>query len=232
MWLGLGRARITILKVDNFMVELSRTSPLCRYWQRGKPATLSLGPVVISERPFLVKRLLRGSSTDWQHVLQVQLGLGLPERNAVSTRSGLQCVWLRPDEWLVIAAPGSSRTLLEGLALPAGVSAPTCAVIDVSDQFQCVQIRGAGAAELLNFGCSLDFSDHAFPADRCCRTRIEEIPVIITRTEDTRGFDVLPERALADYLWRWLSAAAGNFVHQAIQAVSEHPLEPALEETI
>jgi sarcosine oxidase subunit gamma len=213
------------------MVELSRTSPLRRHWQHGKPATLNVGAIVISERPFLVKRLLRGSSIEWQKALQEQLGLCLPNENIVAERGGLRCVWLRPDEWLLIAASGSWQMTLEGL-VPLAESGPaTCAVIDVSDRFQCIEVRGSGSSELLAFGCSLDFSPRAFPAGSSRRTRIEEVPVIITKADDGGRFDILPERALTDYLWRWLSVAARDLIQLAVPLVPASSPVADLEKT-
>jgi sarcosine oxidase, subunit gamma len=169
---------------------------------------------VVTERPFLAKRLLRGTVEDWPEVLWRQLELELPDPNAVTTREGLRCLWLRPDEWLLIGGSETEAVMLDGLAPPDGDGAATNALFDVSDRFQCLEVRGAAAADLLNCGCSVDFAERMFPVGHCCQTRIEEVPVVISKPHGSPGFDVIPERALTDYLWRWMSAAMREFASQ------------------
>lgn len=201
-----------ILPVRASMIELVRTSALARYWHAGRPATMAAGGVTATERPFLAKRLLRGQPASWREPLRAQLQLELPGPSTVTTGSGLCCLWLRPDEWLIVGGTGAAGLALAALSPPDGV---TGAVIDVSDRYQCLELQGERAAELLNGGCSVDFSERAFPAGHCCQTRIEEVPVIISRPDASARFDVMPERALADYLWRWVVAAAYEFPTQA-----------------
>jgi len=158
--------------------------------------------------------LLRGAVEGWREVLWQQLELELPDPNVVATREGLRCLWLRPDEWLLIAGSKSEAAMLDGLRPPAGDNAATSAIFNVSDRFHCLELRGAAAGVLLNCGCSVDLSERRFPVGRCCQTRVEEVPVIISKPQGSPGFDVLPERALTDYLWRWMSAAMREFSSQ------------------
>lgn len=190
------------------MASLARTSPLARYWQSGSPAAFIAPAVSVSERPFLAKRLLRGAAGLWGERLRARCGLDLPPVNGATATAGLECLGLRPDEWLVMAAEGSSTAALDALASPAD-SAGT--VIDVTDRHACLEVRGERAAALLNCGCSIDFHERVFAAGRCCQTRIEEVPVIVYRPDESSCFNVMPERALADYLWRWFLAAAREF---------------------
>jgi heterotetrameric sarcosine oxidase gamma subunit len=198
------------------MAELTRTSPLQAYWHAGRPAVLAAEDVVVTERPFLAKRLLRGAAEYWREILRRKLALELPDTNAVRTREGVHCLWLRPDEWLLIGGPAAQAAPFDRLVPLAEGSAATNALFDVSDRFQCLEVRGAAAAELLNCGCSVEFSEYAFAAGHCCRSRIEEVPVIISKPHGSLGFDVMPERALTDYLWRWMSAALREFSAHSI----------------
>ena len=193
------------------MAELARTSPLSVYWHAGRPAVLTAENVVVTERPFLAKRLVRGAAEGWREVLWRHLELELPDPNVVAAREGLRCLWLRPDEWLVIAGSKSEAAMLDGLAPPASDNGASSAIFNVSDRFHCLELRGAAAGALLNCGCSVDLSERRFPVGRCCQTRVEEVPVIISKPQGSPGFDVLPERALTDYLWRWMRAAMREF---------------------
>lgn len=193
------------------MIELRRTSPMCAYWQGGRPPALTARTASVTEQPFLSKRLLRGIAASWQTTLPRQLGIELPNPNSVTSRDELSCLWLRPNEWLLISRSAASGLAFDQLAPdPAGATRASAA-IDVSCRFASLKVAGACAAELLNSGCSIDFSERTFPSGHCCQTRIEEVPVIISRSSDSREFEVMPERALADYLWRWMSSAIREF---------------------
>jgi hypothetical protein len=45
----------------------------------------------------------------------------------------------------------------------------------------------------------------------CCQTRIEEVPVVISRARDPSCLEVMAERALADYLWRWMRVVIQDY---------------------
>jgi sarcosine oxidase, subunit gamma len=118
--------------------------------------------------------------------------------NTTATAAGGMCLWLRPDQWLLI-----------GGATIAAQSADAH-VLDVDARWVTFTIRGADAAGLLNAGCSLDLREHVFAAGRCAQTRIEQVPVILHRREP-HEFDVLVERPLAHHFERWLREAALDF---------------------
>jgi sarcosine oxidase subunit gamma len=118
--------------------------------------------------------------------------------NTTATAAGGVCLWLRPDQWLLIGS--------------AMIAAPSedAHVLDVGARWVNFRIRGANAAGLLNAGCSLDLREHAFAAGRCAQTRIEQVPVILYRREP-HEFDVLVERPLAHHFELWLREAALDF---------------------
>src|SRR5215469_5710837 len=164
-----------IRRAGDFMAELTRTSPLRAHWEAGRPATLTEGSLVITERPFLAKRVLRGAPADWQRALRSHLGLELPGPNRVTRIQELYCLWLRPDEWLLVDGTEHSQPLEELSQSAREIRA--LSILDVSDRFTYLEVRGEGGGDLLNGGCSVDFSEAAFPVGSCCQTRIEEVPV-------------------------------------------------------
>ena len=117
----------------------------------------------------------------------------LPPNTSREMSGGGRLLWLRPDQWL----------LLGGRPATAG----EVTILDAGARFVEFGIAGAGAADLLAAGCSLDFRERAFAPGRCAQSRIEQVPVTLHR-EALDRFTVIVERPLARYLWRWLQHSA------------------------
>lgn len=74
---------------------------------------------------------------------------------------------------------------------------------DVSDAYAGFAVEGEGAADLLAQGIALDLE--CLAVDTGCRTRLGDIPVVLTRT--SAGFVLRCERSYAEWLGAWLARA-------------------------
>ena len=101
-------------------------------------------------------------------------------------------IWLGPDEWLVLG--GREEDYAD---MPAAV--------DVSANRVCLELSGAGAADVLARGCALDLHPSVFPTGRCAQTLVARAQVILYRTED--AFRLLVRPSFAEYLRAWLRDA-------------------------
>jgi heterotetrameric sarcosine oxidase gamma subunit len=54
----------------------------------------------------------------------------------------------------------------------------------------------------------VDFHPAKFPAGRCVRTRLAQVPVVIVHLEHSTGYELYGARSHADYLLAWLRDAA------------------------
>lgn len=169
--------------------------------------------VAMSELPYRAAVDLRGRLDDEGFAAGVARALGctLPaEVGAVAVAGGIAVLALGPDEWLVVGGddgPGLRARLLAALE---GVFA---SVVEVGQQYATIRLAGPKAADTLQKGCPLDFDPAAFPAGRCAQSLLSKIDVLIHRVDadGEPAFEVTVRRSFADYAWRWLEDAAGEY---------------------
>lgn len=194
------------------MPDMTMTSPLAMFLG-GEPRTLRLdsGSATLREIPFVPMFNLRGDARDARFTAAVAqaTGLALPLRaNRAERSDARQCLWMGPDEWLLQCRDGQGEAV--AAALRAGLQGLHHAVVEVGDGHTLLQIEGPGAAELLMRGCPLDLHARVFTAGCVAQSHVSRANVTIHCLEAGRRFEVTVRRAFADYLARWLCAAAGE----------------------
>ncbi|MEU6139605.1 sarcosine oxidase subunit gamma family protein [Streptomyces sp. NPDC047081] len=189
-------------------------SPLAHAAGRLAAATRSSqGAVRLAELPFLTQLDVRldakGAAAD---AVGLALGLQLPlEPNTVVRAGELTVLWLGPDEWLLVAPPGSERDLESRIREAAGDE--PVSVTDVSAQRTTLLVAGEHARDLLAHGCSLDLHPRAFAPGRCAQTTLGRTQVVlVARDEPRAGFWVLVRSSFAGYLTDWILDAATEYV--------------------
>lgn len=124
----------------------------------------------------------------------------LPVRPLTSIVEGARAVlWLGPDEWLLLAEPGTPAPEAEGLA-----------AIDISHRHLGFTLEGPGAAAALNEGCPLDLDAAAFPPGACTRTLFGKIEIILWR-RGAESFEIEVARSFAEPLRSLLQATLRDF---------------------
>ncbi|MEC9342583.1 MAG: sarcosine oxidase subunit gamma family protein [Pseudomonadota bacterium] len=137
----------------------------------------------------------------------VMLGVELPARpgtSATADATGQACtaLWLGPDEWLLVAEPGT------GLAARlAAVENGTFSAVEISHRNTAIAVSGARSAHALNAGCPRDLSLAAFPVGACTRTILGKCEIVLLREAQDR-FRVECWRSFSDYVWNYLVDAA------------------------
>ncbi|GAA1971225.1 sarcosine oxidase subunit gamma [Amycolatopsis minnesotensis] len=184
---------------------LVRHSPL----EDWAPRFAALEPaVVLAERPFLAQLTLRVAPG--QHsAVSTALGCPLPERPCTATAgAGLDVLWLGPDEYLVLGAPGTESALLslvDGLCRSA---------VDTSAQRTTVDLSGPHARDVLAHGCAVDLHPLSSPPGTCVQTLLARAGVVlVARGGD--AFTVLVRSSFAGYLAAWLVDAATEYVGES-----------------
>ena len=134
--------------------------------------------------------------------------------NTVQTAGDLTVLWLGPDEWLVLTAPGAEAAIIARLreAL-AGIHA---AVTDVSGNLARLRLAGNHARDVLAKGCSLDLHPRRFQPGQCAQTLILRCGIILHQIDDRPSYDLLPRRSFAEYLWMWLCDAMAEYGGRAV----------------
>ncbi len=176
--------------------------------------------VTLQEKPLPAVVNLRGNQEDPKFLTAAKqaLGLDLPlTPNTTSGGDGLTALWLGPDEWLILRHDGEPQAENEVAdKLRAALGELHAAVTEVGESLVCIQLTGPRAADVIAKGCPLDLHASVFATGQCAQSHLAKTAITLHLVSDAgdgnRAFDLYTRRSFADYLWRWLSDAAREYV--------------------
>jgi sarcosine oxidase subunit gamma len=159
----------------------------------------ALATIDAVEVPFLTQIDVRCGEADAAR-------LGFPiEPNTVTGDMTRGALWLGPDEWLVVAAPGDPGVVVEGLE--ALLLDARHAVVDVSANRAVIDLHGPSRLALLASACSLDLDPPGgWVSGVCAQTLLARAQVILQELPDATRLFVRP--SFADYVVDRLLAGA------------------------
>jgi len=193
------------------MSEMTLQSPLAPILGAGPRALQVDGhSVALGECPLMDMLNLRGNPQDAVFTAAVAsvTGLALPlQANTATVGAGRTMLWLGPDEWMLQCEAGHAAALEKGLR--AALAGQHFSVVEVGHGFTTLSVQGPGAGALLSRGCPLDFHPRAFQAGHMAQTHIARANAIVLCRQAGSDYLLTVRRSFADYLFRWLSAAAG-----------------------
>ncbi len=166
--------------------------------------------VLLGESPHRCQINLRGNPADagFAHAVGSVTHSGLPAANRTTSGDGLTTLWLGPDEWLVVGAPGREGELANRLRQ--ALQGQHAAVVDVSEARTTIVVAGRNARELLQKGTPLDLHPRAFEPGHCAQTGLSRANVILHQIDASPRYDLYVQNSFADYLWNWLERAAAE----------------------
>ncbi|MGQ0641143.1 MAG: sarcosine oxidase subunit gamma [Gemmatimonadaceae bacterium] len=126
----------------------------------------------------------------------------LPAPNEHRATALGDCLWLRPDEWLVATASRGSTALFA--ALDTAMGEDDGAVIDVSASRVILDLAGRATRDVLASCCPLDLHPRAFAPGWCAQSLIAKVPVLLQLVDGTPRWRLYVSPSLADYVVRWL----------------------------
>lgn len=182
----------------------ARRSPIeSRLGDLARVAAQTGGEVALEHVPFLTQVDLR---LDPSEVERAPYPLPV-EPNTTWEEGHRAALWLGPDEWLILGAPGTATAI--GAELETALAGTHHSVVDVSANRAALELSGPGSKDLLSKGCSLDLDPRGgWVAGRCAQTLLARVPVILHERAETTG--ILGRPSFADYLVDWLIDAAGG----------------------
>ena len=159
----------------------------------------ALATIDAVEVPFLTQIDVRCGEADAAR-------LGFPiEPNTVTGDMTRGALWLGPDEWLVVAAPGDPGVVVEGLE--ALLLDARHAVVDVSANRAVIDLHGPSRLALLASACSLDLDPAGgWVPGVCAQTLLARAQVILQELPNATRLFVRP--SFADYVVDRLLAGA------------------------
>ncbi|MEM6303278.1 MAG: sarcosine oxidase subunit gamma family protein [Pseudomonadota bacterium] len=172
------------------MVELKATSPAAGL------LPLRMGGVEVAECDLgHLTSIATFDAAETGKVLEKAHGLALPGPLRSTETGGARCLWFGHREVLLIG-PAPDPALAEHAA-----------VVDQSDGWTCVTVKGAGAADVLARLVPVDVRERAFPTGHTMRSLVFHMNASITRLSADQ-FLVLVFRSMA-----------GTLVHDLKQAM-------------
>ena len=134
------------------------------------------------------------------------LGVTLPVTPCRAAADDMRAaLWLGPDEWLLLAAPGTEDGTARDIA--AALADLPHALVCVSDRHAALTVSGPRAETLLAAGCALDLDPRAFPQGMCTRSLLAKAEIVLWRHQPA-SFRLEVRRSFAAYVWDFLAEAA------------------------
>ena len=188
--------------------------------------------VTFAERAFLAQLDVRVSPDPAaaDAVAEV-IGCRLPLTPGTTAQGpGASVLWLGPDEWLIVGAPGTEGDLSQRLGDALGGLPAT--VVDVSANRTVIEVSGRRAREVLEKGCSIDLHPRAFGPGRCAQTLLARAQVILEQTGEEPTYRLFVRPSFSGYLAAWLMDAAMEFRAEASESRSSvERLQPSVRAT-
>ncbi|MBN9248709.1 MAG: sarcosine oxidase subunit gamma [Hyphomicrobium sp.] len=158
-----------------------------------------------NEIPYLGYISLRGDGRDQTFVSAASKALGVPlpvEPCTLAATEDVKVLWLSPDEWMIVAAPGQANALRSRLQQAlAGVRSQ---VVDNSGGYAQIFLGGSKALDVLRHVSVYDFE--SLQPNRVVGTTFGKSSAYVFRQGD--GYRLIVRRSFADYIWRYLARAA------------------------
>ena len=132
--------------------------------------------------------------------------LGFPTGpNTASTSGDRDVLWLGPDEWLIVGAPGAASAILE--ELEASLAGLHRSVVDVSANRAVIELAGSSRHDLLSSACPIDLHPRSWGDGRCAQSVFGAAQVLLHERERATRLFVRP--SFADYVVDLLLVSVG-----------------------
>ena len=173
-----------------------RRSPLAHR----SPIAAERDAVRLAEVSFLSKHILRVDPETGAAAVKSAPGLDLPQEPLTSSRSSeAACLWLGPDEWMIVGDDNLAPDLAKALAKTHSQLA------DVSDYYTVIEVAGPRAREALMKLTTLDIHPRAFQVGQVAGSLFGHANAWLWLTgesdDDGPAFRLFVRWSMADYLW-------------------------------
>jgi len=157
----------------------------------------------MAQRPFIGKLILRADPQAAVEPLRAALGLGLPFDPLTSSTSGTTSfLWMGPDEWMLVTAPGEAGAL--AIAAGSALAGTHHQLLDVSDYYTIIEIGGPKAREALMKLTTLDLHPRSFTPGMVTGSVFGRGNAMLWLPLEAAGeetFSLFVRWSTADYLW-------------------------------
>ena len=162
----------------------------------------------------IMKLIVRGKKREFISAIGKSLNILLPTEANTSTQSDkLTALWLSPDEWMIFSnQPNDESTnnyQTEELLNKSISNLNLGAVIDVSDQFIMINLKGNKIYELFQTGSPFNFNDFQNKKGAVTQTILTKIDIIV-HNQDKNAVNLFVRRSFSQHLFSWMNDAASR----------------------
>ena len=170
--------------------------------------------ISVKEISPIMKLNLRGKKREFFTTVGKHLDMILPtEANTSSSSSKLTAIWLSPDEWMVISneliEKNTNSYDLEESLYNSISKTNLGAVIDVTDQFVMLELKGSKIYELFSSGSPYNFNDFREKKGSTTQTLLNNIDVIIQNKSENL-VNLFVRRSFSEHLFSWINDSASR----------------------
>ncbi|MDC0233511.1 sarcosine oxidase subunit gamma [Candidatus Pelagibacter sp.] len=169
---------------------------------------INQGGIIVKEISPIMKINLRGKKREFLTNIGKNLNMILPtEANTSTSSDKLTAIWLSPDEWMIVSneivrKDNNNYELNEMLF--SGISKTNLgAVIDVTDQFVQLELKGENIFEIFSAGCPFNFNEFKEKKGATTQTLLNNIDVIL-HNKNKNVVNLFVRRSFAEHLWSWI----------------------------
>ena len=168
----------------------------------------------MSEINPVMKLIIRGKKRDFLSAVGKSLNMVLPAKANTSTQSEkLTALWLSPDEWMVFSnglVKENTNSYETETLLNKNISKLNLgAVIDVTDQYVRIILKGDKIYDLFETGSPFNFNEFRNKIGSVTQTIIAKVDVII-HNQNQNEVNLFVRRSFSEYLFSWMNDSASR----------------------
>ena len=170
--------------------------------------------VSIKELSPVIKINVRGKKREFLTNVGKNLNMILPsEANTSSTSDKLTAIWLSPDEWMIVsnelASKDTNKSELHEMLFNSISKTNLGAVIDITDQFVQLELKGENIYEIFSAGSPFNFNEFKEKKGSTTQTLLNNIDVIVHH-KDENLVNLFVRRSFSEHLCSWVNDSASR----------------------
>jgi sarcosine oxidase, subunit gamma len=175
---------------------------------------INYNDICVKELSPIMKLNLRGKKREFFTTVGKHLDMILPtEANTSSSSSKLTSIWLSPDEWMVVSneevEKDTNKYDLEENLYNSISKKNLGAVVDVTDQFVMLELKGTNIYELFSSGSPFNFNEFREKNGSTTQTLLNNIDVIL-HNKGENLVNLFVRHSFSEHLYSWINDSASR----------------------
>ena len=170
--------------------------------------------ISVKEISPVMKINLRGKKREFLTNVGKNLNMILPtEANTSTTTNKLTAIWLSPDEWMIVSnelvSKDTNKYELQEMLFNSISKTTLGAVVDVTDQFVQLELKGENIYEIFSAGSPFNFNEFKEKKGSTTQTILNHVDVILHH-KDKNVVNLFVRRSFAEHLYSWIEDSASR----------------------